>query len=167
MHINTVRRSHMSKIKTPNPVAVIVDSFRKTSPSPSSKDIHNQVSDYLSSTLGFLISCQEIATSSTSREEIGFSTNVIEFIQRRIRKTSEGIELDFDGLDRELMLKSLCVQIRTCIGLAHMLEMDIGGALQELAESDHARINTDKQPLFNDKNHGDEAHRRPNYMQFF
>lgn len=133
----------------------------------AAKDMHVQASEFLTSTLGFLLACQEIATSSTSREELGFSTNVIEFIQRRIRKSSEGIELDFDALDRELMLKAICVQIRTCIGLAHMLEMDVGGALQELADSEDERLSPDGQPLFNNnhKNIG-EAHRRPDYIKF-
>lgn len=158
----------MNMIKTPNPTQQIKSWFEKTHPNPSDRDVHLQASEYLTSTLGFLLAAQEVGSSAANREELGFALNVIEFIQRRIRASSEGIELQLTDLDREAMLAALCTQIRACIGLAHMLEMDVQGALTEMADSDDTRLGTNGQPLFTDasKLHDGRHFRRPNYIQF-
>lgn len=146
----------------------IISWFQKVHPNPSSKDLHNQASDYLVSMTSFLLACQEIGATSPAREELGFAVNVINFMQRRIQAGSLGIELNFDEADREMILRTLCAQIHACIGLAHMLQMDIGGALKERAESDDSRLGLDGQPIFNDKNKISvgAAFRQPDYIPF-
>ena len=158
----------MKKIPTRSPVDQMKSWFEKVHPDPSDRDIRNQAANYLTSTTAFLLACQEVASTSASREELGFSVNVIDFIQRRIKASSEGIDLNVTDLDRVMMLTALCAQIRACIGIAHMLEMDVGGALQELAESDLTKLDPDGRPVFNDKNllSDGQSYRRPDYMQF-
>lgn len=51
--------------------------------------------------------------------------------------------------DREEMLDALCDQIVTAIGVAHMLGMDIAGALQEVARSNDSKF-VNGLPIFNE-----------------
>jgi predicted HAD superfamily Cof-like phosphohydrolase len=48
------------------------------------------------------------------------------------------------------LLDSLCDQIVTAIGVAHMLGMDIEGALAEVNRSNHSKFENGK-PVFNDQ----------------
>lgn len=157
----------MKVIAEKSPLHQIKHWFEQNHHDPSAKDIQTQAADYLTAVTSFLLASQEIGTTSPAREELGFSVNVIDFIQRRVRASSLGIELDFDSVDREMMLRTLCAQIHSCIGLAHMLEMDIGGALQELAESDQIRLDRTGHPVFGDaKSAEGNPVRRPNYIQY-
>lgn len=168
MKINTVRRIGMKPIKAPTQTQQIKTWFEMVHPDPSIKDVHVQAADHLTSSLAFLLSCQEVGKTSSFREELSFGVNVIDFIQRRIRASSEGIELAIEEFDRPATLLALCSQIRSCIGLAHMLEMDIEGALSEMVVSDSSRLGEDGQPIFNDRNKlvDGSKYRRPDYMQF-
>lgn len=151
-----------------SPTQQIRSWFQLAHPNPSDRDAHNQAADHLTTSLAFLLACQEVGSTSATREELGFAVNVIDFIQRRVTSQSLGIELSFADLDREMMLKALCQQVRSCVGLAHMLEMDIEGALIEMVDSDRTRLGSDGQPVFNIKNRivDGPGSRRPNYMQF-
>ena len=146
----------------------IEDYFSKLYPDPSAKDIHNQAAEHITASLAFLLCCQEVGSTSSAREELGFVVNVVDFIQRRIKAKSAGIELMFEGVDRTALLAALCSQIRSCKGLAYMLELDIEGALKEMTESDHSRLGEDGQPIFSDANKmiDGQNYRRPNYIQF-
>lgn len=125
----------MDTLQAPSSFDLIHSYFKHTHPDPSSKDLHTQAADYLSATTSFLLLCQEIGSSSPAREELGFAVNVVDFIQRRVRSSSQGIELTFEDVDQDMLARTLCVQINACIGLAHMLEIDLGGALNDLVES--------------------------------
>lgn len=48
------------------------------------------------------------------------------------------------------LLDSLCDQIVTAIGVAHMLGMDIEGALKEVNDSNHSKFE-DGKPVFNEQ----------------
>ena len=158
-------------MKTTEPASVFAKInvwFQKTIPSPSPTDIHTQAADHLENSVAFLLVCQEIGSNKSSREELGFAVNVLDFTQRRVRSLTDGTELVIDDLDRESLIRALCSQVRSCIGLAYMLEMDLEGALQEVSASDNTRLGVTGEPIFNGLNqivNGDRF-RRPVYTQF-
>ena len=61
--------------------------------------------------------------------------------------------------DRQLLLDSLCDQIVTAVGVAHMFGLDITGALEEVNRSNWSKF-VDGEPVFN--KHGKIA-KGPNY----
>lgn len=64
-------------------------------------------------------------------------------------------------VDDEELLDSLCDQIVTAIGVAHMKGYDIEGALQEVARSNDSKF-VDGKPIFNE--HG-KIQKGPNYSR--
>lgn len=52
--------------------------------------------------------------------------------------------------DKIALLDSLCDQIVTAIGVAHMLDMDIEGALEEVNRSNHSKF-VDGKAVFNEQ----------------
>ena len=62
--------------------------------------------------------------------------------------------------NRELLLDSLCDQIVTAVGVAHMFGLDIEGALQEVNRSNWSKFDSDGQPLFDKKG---KIKKGPNY----
>lgn len=63
--------------------------------------------------------------------------------------------------DEEALLDSLCDQIVTAIGVAHMKGYDIEGALKEVARSNASKF-VDGKPIFNE--HG-KIQKGPNYSK--
>lgn len=55
-----------------------------------------------------------------------------------------------EDCDRKALLDSLCDQIVTAIGVAHMLGMDIEGALSEVNDSNHSKFE-DGKAVFNEQ----------------
>jgi len=54
-----------------------------------------------------------------------------------------------EDCDRKELLDSLCDQIVTAVGVAHMLGMDIEGALKEVNDSNHSKFE-DGKAVFDD-----------------
>jgi predicted HAD superfamily Cof-like phosphohydrolase len=67
---------------------------------------------------------------------------------------------DLTVADRVELLDSLCDQIVTATGVAHMLGMDIEGALKEVNRSNWSKFDDEGNPLF-DKN--GKIKKGPNY----
>lgn len=61
--------------------------------------------------------------------------------------------------DRKELLDSLCDQIVTAVGLAHMYGLDINGALQEVNRSNWSKF-VDGEPVFDDNG---KIKKGPNY----
>ena len=59
-------------------------------------------------------------------------------------------DFDVQKIDRKELLDALCDKIVTSIGLAHMLGMDIEGALAEVNRSNWSKFENGK-PLFNEQ----------------
>lgn len=59
--------------------------------------------------------------------------------------------LDLEGLtiDRKELLDSLCDQIVTAIGVAHMFGLDITSAVAEVNRSNYSKFDSDGKPIFN------------------
>ncbi len=82
-----------------------------------------------------------------------------EMVSQLAHDYKHGMELAI--ADREEMLDALCDQIVTAIGVAHMLGMDIEGALQEVARSNDSKF-VDGHPIFNESG---KIMKGPNYTK--
>jgi predicted HAD superfamily Cof-like phosphohydrolase len=69
------------------------------------------------------------------------------------------LSIDHKLIDRKALLDSLCDQIVTAVGVAHMFGMDISGALSEVNRSNWSKF-VEGKPVFNE--HGKIA-KGPNY----
>lgn len=66
----------------------------------------------------------------------------------RIHKSTLTISVDEPALDRVELLDSLCDQVVTAIGVAHMMGMDILGALAEVNASNWSKFDENGKPIF-------------------
>jgi hypothetical protein len=90
---------------------------------------------------------KEAATSDLVKEQLRFIVDVLGYFQRQFK--SGDLEVDFQRIDRVTLLGALCDQIVTTIGVAHMLGMNIEGALREVAASNDSRFGANGDPTFN------------------
>lgn len=122
--------------------------FRTIQPAPSYHDIHLQFSQLIEKNIDLLVCLQEAGETAHARDEIGFSVSVLDFLKRRFSSTPQGIEVDINALDRASVLRALCQQILTAIGIAQALEMNIDGALQDLVACNQSQLDRTGRPVF-------------------
>lgn len=65
-----------------------------------------------------------------------------------IYKSRLTVALDEPAIDRVELLDSLCDQIVTAIGVAHMMGFDIAGALAEVSASNWSKFDENGKPIF-------------------
>jgi NTP pyrophosphatase (non-canonical NTP hydrolase) len=65
------------------------------------------------------------------------------------KRLNQGFATDDPLVNRKELLDSLCDQIVTAVGVAHMFGMDIAGALSEVNRSNWSKF-IDGQPVFNE-----------------
>lgn len=127
-----------------NEIASITNWFKEAVPTPTHDNVRVQVGVHLEET-------SEMLTA------VGLRRNAIQLGEvAMMLKTNQ---LDIRTIDRVELLDSLCDQIVTAIGVAHMLGMDISGALQEVDRSNWSKF-VDGKAQFND--HG-KIIKGPNY----
>lgn len=141
----------VSKKGAANSVEQIKNWFEKAVPTPDARNIHTQMGVHIEEFGEMMTSLQEAGSTFANREEMHFAENIADFMQRRFKGASAGDYVSFQDVDRISLLDSLCDQIVTAIGVAHMLNMDITGALQEVAASNDSKFDTDGTPIFDDQ----------------
>jgi hypothetical protein len=72
---------------------------------------------------------------------------VLGYFQRQLK--SGDLKVAFDKINRTVLLHALCDQIVTAVGVAHILGMDIEGALREVANSNASKFVENREPIFN------------------
>jgi hypothetical protein len=132
-----------------SPVTALTDWFERTLPSPNYQDTHRQFSLLIEQQIALLVCLQEAGNTTHSRDEIGFSISVLDFLSRRFSAHTAGIEVDIKALDRISVIHALCQQLVSIVGIAHALELDLEGAVQELIKSNRSCLDQDGNPLFN------------------
>lgn len=70
-------------------------------------------------------------------------------IQQTIPDHKPATEIAVQGVDRTALLSSLCDQICTAVGVAHMMGLNISAALQHVVLSNASKFDADDQPIFN------------------
>ncbi len=121
--------------------------FETAVPNPDAKTLAVQVGVHL----------EEVAEMLQAFGE-GSTYHVLDYLADAYKTGWRWIGSDVDDVE---LLDSLCDQIVTAIGVAHMKGYDIEGALQEVALSNDSKF-VDGRPLFNE--HG-KIQKGPNYSK--
>jgi len=151
--MNTIRQTISIKHQdapSSNQISQIKRWFETAVPVPETINVNTQIGVHLEEVGEMLETFQEAALNQDTIEQMGFFRDVINHAQKRFKSQPPGFRLDLSTLDRKALLDSLCDQIVTAVGIAHMFEMDIEGGLQEVANSNDSKFNPDGTPIFND-----------------
>ena len=136
--------------------------FEKAVPAPTYANAHAQLSVHFEEIAEMVTALFLASHDDKSSEQLGLLLSVLDYSKRQVRSQEAGIHIDFDAIDRVAFLDALCDQIVTSIGLAHMLGMDIRGAIQEVAESNDSKFDDEGKPIFNEAL---KIIKGPNYFQ--
>lgn len=130
-----------------NHIRQIKSWFETAVPHPNKRNKFAQLGVHFEEVSEMLDALHASGDTFSSREILGFSRDVLTYLQRQLKDNQ--VELDVDNIDRVGLLDALCDQIVTAVGTAHMLGMDIEGALQEVANSNDSKFGPDGFPIFN------------------
>lgn len=117
-------------------------------PNPNAQNQAVQFGVHLEEIHEMLEAVSPAGLTPSALDQLTFMKDVLGYMQKQI-KTGE-IGISFERIDRLALLDSLCDQIVTAIGIAHMLGMDINGALREVANSNDSKFGEDGKPIFNE-----------------
>lgn len=142
--------------------------FEAAVPTPGTQNIHAQIGVHFEEVAEMFDAMKGSVISDSSSEKVVFAADVLHYIQTQFKALSGGVDIDVQCLDREGLLDSLCDQIVTAVGVAHMLGLDIEGALQEVADSNDSKFDDDGKPIFNEYKKIMKGPRyfKPNLSQF-
>ena len=138
-------------------VESILEWFKRAVPAPNDKNRNVQMGVHV----------EEFAEMLESLGVCKFERSVLEYLSIDLK----GGHLIMDDLvvAREELLDSLCDQIVTAIGVAHMFGMNIAGALAEVDRSNWSKFDAAGQPTFDDNGKiakNQLTYRKPELAQF-
>lgn len=125
--------------------------FETVYPDPDNRNTHTHLGLHFGEISRMLDVLKDAGKDFGSREQLTLAVDVSRYTERRFKAGAEGITLALSDLDRVALLDAICAQIVSAIGLAHMMGMDISGALQEVSESNTSRFDEEGQPIFNEQ----------------
>lgn len=123
--------------------------FETAVPEPSERNAHTQLRVHFEEVFETAKTLREAGTTGLARKERGFAADVLSYVQRQIK--SGNLEIAFDKVDRVALLDALCDPSVTAVGVAHILGMNIEGALKEFVSSNESRFGEYRQPIFNEQ----------------
>jgi hypothetical protein len=132
-----------------NPITQILSWINKAVPSPTDRDIHNQLGVHFEEVATMLDVLKDAGDTFQSREKITFGADVMRFLALQFKAFDDGLALDIKKIDRILMLDTLCKQHVTSVGASYVLGLDVEGGLQEIADSNDSKFGADGMPIFN------------------
>jgi hypothetical protein len=132
-----------------NPITQILSWIKKAVPSPTDRDIHNQLGDHFDEVANMLGVLKEAGSSFKAREKITFAEDVMNYLSLQFKTSDEDIILDLEKVDRVKLLNSLCAQFITSLGSAHVNALDIESGIKEVADSNDSKFDADGTPIFN------------------
>lgn len=74
----------------------------------------------------------------------------LDLAAHQMKTGDKGIPANAEHIDRKELLDSLCDQIVTAVGVAHMFGLDIVKALNEVNRSNWSKFDENGQPIFNE-----------------
>lgn len=131
------------------PINQITRWFETAVPNPSDRNALTQIGVHFEEVSEMVQALCKTGTEPQGREQLTFAADVLSYFQRQLK--SGALEIAFDNIDRVTLLDALCDQIVTAVGVAHMLGMDIEGALKEVASSNDSKFGEDGKPIFNEQ----------------
>lgn len=124
--------------------------FETAVPSPENINITTQIGVHLEEVAEMLEPLRDAAANQETTDQMNLFIEVLNHAQKRFKSNSAGFRFDLRFVDRKALLDSLCDQIVTAVGIAHMFELNIEGALQEVANSNDSKFDLDGHPIFNE-----------------
>lgn len=124
--------------------------FQKAVPLPTEINVSTQIGVHIEEFSEMFQPLIDAALNQETKDQVQFFQDVLLHAQKRFKDHQRSFGFDFRYMDRTALLDALCDQIVTAIGVAHMLEMDIEGALAEVARSNDSKFVRDGQPIFNE-----------------
>lgn len=131
------------------PINQITRWFETAVPNPSDRNALTQIGVHFEEVSEMLQALRKAGSEAQGREQLTFAGDVLSYFQRQLK--SGDLAITFDNVDRVTLLDALCDQIVTAVGVAHMLGMDIEGALKEVASSNDSKFGEDGKPIFNEQ----------------
>lgn len=135
--------------------------FQKAVPFPNDVNIGTQIGVHIEEISEMFAPLKDAALNQETNDQVQFFHDVLLHAQKCFKTHQRSFQLDYRHLDRLAVLDALCDQIVTAVGVAHMLEMDIEGALQEVARSNDSKFDHNGEPIFNS---GQKIMKGPNYF---
>lgn len=123
--------------------------FETAVPNPSDQNARTQIGAHLEEVSEMIRALRDAGATHSARKELTFAADVLSYFRRQLK--SGELEISLDKIDRVALLDALCDQIVTTVGIAHMLGMDIAGALKEVAASNESELGKDGKPIFNEQ----------------
>lgn len=136
--------------------------FTKAIPDPNEKSIHTQLGVHIEEVSEMFAPLGRALTTVASAEELQMHENALFVLSKNLKKFPKGHNIDLLRLDRTKLLDALCDQIVTAVGVAHMLRMDIEGALEEVADSNDSKFDKLGNPIFDENR---KIKKGPNYRK--
>ena len=125
----------------------ITEWFEKAIPSPKQKNIHVQLGVHFEEVSEML---QEMVVPRNHTEHEKMIQSVFLGMAPLADALKSGkITLDLTKIDRLKLLDSLCDQMVTAIGVAHMFNLNISSGLNEVDRSNWSKF-VDGKPIFNE-----------------
>jgi len=134
----------------PNTLRQIKSWFEKAVPFPTDVNVASQIGVHVEEIAEMFAPLKEASLNQETSDQLQFFHDVLEHAQKRFKAHQRSFQVEYRHLDRLQLLDALCDQIVTAIGVAHMLEMDIEGALQEVARSNDSKFDRNGEPIFNE-----------------
>ena len=119
-----------------NTISSILNWFEDAVPSPTEQNLAVQLGVHF----------EEVAEMLTSLG-FGYEALVLDSLAESLKGS---LPPTLDNVDRKELLDSLCDQIVTAVGVAHMFGMDIVGALTEVNRSNYSKFDANGKPIFNE-----------------
>lgn len=138
-----------TQTQPPEQIKQISQWFETAVPEPTDRNILTQLGVHFEEVFEMAQTLKDAGMTKEARDQLTFVGDVLHFVQRQIK--GGVITIDFEKIDRTALLNSLCDQIVTAVGVAHIFGMDIQGALKEVANSNDSKFGKNSQPIFNNQ----------------
>jgi predicted HAD superfamily Cof-like phosphohydrolase len=124
-------------MNTSTDISTILHWFKAAVPNPTDKNRAVQIGVHFEEVAEMAESISQASLANDLNEVSGYFKKLLT------------VNSDHALIDRTELLDSLCDQIVTAVGVAHMFGMDISGALNEVNRSNWSKF-VDGQPVFNE-----------------
>jgi predicted HAD superfamily Cof-like phosphohydrolase len=146
----------MSDRKTPySPLHATMAWFQLARPNPDDENVHTQMGVHFEEVAEML---EQLKGKNDDIEEvISTAYEAMKALSLALKGSKDLVEVK----DRNEMLDALCDQIVTGVGVAHMLDFGIIGAMEEVNHSNYSKF-VDGSPLFDENG---KVKKGPHYVK--
>ena len=116
-------------------------------PNPGAKSTATQLGVHFEEVCEMVQTLGGAGMTRDACKQLIFAGDVLSYFQRQFK--SGDLAINLEKIDRVALLDALCDQIVTAVGVAHMLGMNIEGALKEVADSNDSKFDDNGEPIFN------------------